>query len=89
MHYEWDEDKRARNIFRHEIDFDSVQKFDWATCLTIVDERFDEHRYRCLGFIEGRLHALVYTIREISLRIISLRRANKREIKYYENHISD
>jgi uncharacterized DUF497 family protein len=37
-----------------------------------------------MGEIEGRLHVLVYTKRGQTLRIISLRRANKREVKRYE-----
>ena len=41
-----------------------------------------------LGFIGKKLHVLIYTIRSQTIRIISLRRANKRERVYYETQFS-
>jgi uncharacterized DUF497 family protein len=37
-----------------------------------------------LGLIENRLHALVFTPREGAVRVISLRKANRREVLRYE-----
>jgi hypothetical protein len=37
-----------------------------------------------LGFIEDRLHSVVFTPRDGKPRVISLRKANKREVKRYE-----
>lgn len=50
------------------------------------DDRKDygERRYRALGFIGDRLHAVVFTPRAGKVHVISLRRANKREVKQYE-----
>lgn len=86
--YEWDEDKRAMNITAHGVDFVSIENFDWATCLSVSDDRFDEYRYLSLGVIEQRLHAVAYTIRDNTIRIISLRKANRREVIKYEYYIS-
>jgi len=86
MQYEWDENKRAANLFRHNVDFAAAVDFEWDTALETMDDRFDygEERWVALGFIGSRLHVLVYTYRAETIRIISLRRANKREKKYYE-----
>ena len=58
---------------------------DWAGALVAKDERADygEGRYQALGLIEGRLHRLVFTPRDDGIRVISLRKANKREAPRY------
>jgi len=58
--------------------------------LSLRDERVDygEDRWIALGCIGGRLHFLVYTLRGEgpgeSIRIISLRKANARERRVYD-----
>ena len=89
MDYEWDERKRATNIRRHGVDFISIHSFDWATCLSVPDARFEEHRYCVLGLIENRLYFVAYTIRQTTIRLISMRKANAREIRKYENYSAD
>lgn len=86
MPYEWDEKKRAANIARHNLDFAIATEFEWDTAIETVDDRFNygEGRWVALGFIGRRLHVLVYTFRSETIRIISLRRANKREQEFYE-----
>jgi uncharacterized DUF497 family protein len=44
---------------------------------------YGETRYAALGPIEGRLHCVCFTIRGNKLRIISLRKANEREVKIW------
>ncbi|HPG39675.1 MAG TPA: BrnT family toxin [bacterium] len=86
MQYEWDENKRLANLERHRVDFCSVVDFQWDTAIEARDDRFEygEERWVALGFIERELFVLVYTIRSQIIRIISLRKANKRERLYYE-----
>ena len=86
MRYEWDEGKRAANFAKHGIDFCEAEHFDWQTALEARDTRFDygEERWIALGMLGRRLHVLIYTIRQDALRLISLRRANPREKRYYE-----
>ncbi len=86
MEYEWDEKKAEANLLRHGVDFKSAIEFDWETALEARDDRFDygEERWIALGLIHKRLHVLVYTLRGSKIRIISLRRANKRERAFYE-----
>jgi len=86
MQYEWDENKRIANLARHKIDFADAIDFEWGTALETIDDRFDygEKRWVALGFIRKKLHVMVYTFRAKNIRIISLRKANKRERMYYE-----
>src|ERR1700740_1827444 len=80
--YEWDETKRAKNLANHGLDFALIEAFDWEQAIIEKDERRDyaEERYRALVYIGDRLHAAVFTIRLGNIRLISLRKANKREV---------
>ena len=46
---------------------------------------YSEERYQLMGTIEQRLFVVVYTPRHQVIRIISARKANQREVRYYEN----
>ena len=92
MMYEWDEGKRESNREKHGVDFAEAEEFDWEGAFVIPDSRADygEPRYRAMGFIGRRLYALAFTLRGGTVRILSLRKANPREVKYYEaNQESD
>ncbi len=82
--YEWDEDKRRENREKHGVDFSAVVDFDWNTAASAEDLRSGEVRIVASGYIGERLHVIVYTERGDSTRIISLRKANPREVKRYE-----
>lgn len=79
--YEWDPVKRAANIEKHGVDFTAADRFDWATAEVIRDARQDEVRYNAFGGIDGRLYVLTFTLRGNAIRIISLRKANRREVR--------
>jgi uncharacterized protein len=66
--------------------FELAGRFDFHTALVEVDERRDygETRFSAIGTIDVRLHVLIFTIRENELRVISLRKANGREVSRYE-----
>jgi len=85
MEIEYDAAKNKRNIERRGISFDQVLQFDFGAALEFEQIINGEVRHFALGSIADRLHALVYTIRGGSVRIISLRKANKREVKMYES----
>jgi uncharacterized DUF497 family protein len=84
--YSWDEDKRASNLRDHGIDFAAARDFDWASALEFEDTRRDygERRFVAFGKNASRLTVMVWTPRSRTVRIISLRRANAREIRRYE-----
>ena len=82
----WDEAKRLFNLSHHGVDFTSISRFDWDSALIWQDRRRDygEPRFLAIGRIGVRVHVVVYTPREHQVRIISLRKANRRETKRYE-----
>jgi uncharacterized DUF497 family protein len=86
MEISFDAAKDRRNIAERAISFERVREFDWSTALIDEDMRIDygERRYQARGFIEARLHVLVFTLRRARVHIISLRKANSREIRRYE-----
>ena len=78
--------KEGRNIAERGLSLDLAEQLDWATAVIWEDKRKDygERRYCVLGFIEDRLHSVVFTPRGGKPRVVSLRKANKREVKRYE-----
>jgi uncharacterized protein len=85
MTYEWGDAKNAANVRRHGIDFKEVERFEWDTALVSADHREDygELRETAIGFIGDVLHVLVFTERGDAVRVISLRKATKRERMHY------
>jgi uncharacterized DUF497 family protein len=59
--------------------------FEWSSALMSEDRRkaYAELRYEALGLIEGRLHVTVFCHRGEKVRVISLRKANSREVTRY------
>lgn len=92
MEFEWDEDKNKKNIRERGIDFaDAREMFD-LPMLVAMDSReeYGESRYIGLGHVRARLMVVIFTERKPGLiRIISLRKANKREQKKFEKAIAD
>ena len=86
MYYDWDKNKRVANIAKHGVDFADADLFDWASAFESQDDRahYGEERFVAIGLIGKRLHILIYTKRGRAIRLISLRRANKREKEFYE-----
>ena len=85
MIYEWDYDKAEINISLHGVSFEAIEEFGWETSLITLDDRFDygETRYVAIGVIGKRLHVVVFADRNSVTRIISLRKANKKEQKIH------
>jgi uncharacterized protein len=82
----YDPGKNEKNIAEHGISFERVAEFEWSSALIVEDTRKDygESRFQALGFIGKRLHVLVFTPRAGQVHVISLRKANRREVKQYE-----
>jgi uncharacterized DUF497 family protein len=87
MKIEFDPIKNEKNILERNLSFERVAEFDFTTAQFIIDERKDygETRFRALGFVKQRLHALVFVETAQGIRVISFRKANKREVKQYES----
>lgn len=85
MRFEWDEGKRAANIAKHGVDLAAIEEFDFESAAIVPDMRqeYGEAREIAVGLIGVRLHVVVFTRRGRNIRIISLRKANAREVKSY------
>lgn len=89
MEFEWDENKNAINMAKHKIDFaDALHVFLDEARIEREDTRKDygESRYQTIGMTEYGILFVIYTEREPkgTIRLISARKANAREKKYYE-----
>jgi uncharacterized DUF497 family protein len=83
---EFDPKKSERNAATRELPFELVaEAIDWAAAHIIADERRDYGEERFLAFapMRKRLHVVCYCLRGGNRRIISFRRANKREERFY------
>ena len=88
MEYEWDPRKAARNLQKHGVDFaDAALALDDENCLTLEDSVSEgEARLISLGLDPfGVLLVVVFTLRGEAVRLISARRATRRERRWYES----
>ena len=65
------------------MDFAAIGGFDWGGAVYNESPRRGEQCWEATGYIGFRLHFAVYTIRGGKRRIISLRKANPREMRNY------
>ena len=87
MYYEWDPEKASSNLAKHGVSFaDAVAVFSDEAALTVADEFAEEEWFVTLGMDAfGRMLVVVYTWRgEQTIRIISARKATRRERRQYE-----
>jgi len=84
--FSFDPAKNERNIASRGISFEVAEQFEWDTAMIAEDLRkeYGERRFQALGFIAGRLHAMVFTPRAGKIHVISLRKASRREMGRYE-----
>jgi len=81
----FDPAKSAKNVTERGLSFALVAELDWDRAIIDEDMRkdYEELRLLILAPLNGRLHALVATPRGRDLRVISFRKANKKEIRKY------
>jgi uncharacterized DUF497 family protein len=82
----FDPRKSERNLRERGFGFEIVAEFSFSSAIFTVDTRkdYEEVRTRTIGFIADTLYALVFTMRGSVLRVISLRKANRKERDQYE-----
>ena len=86
MKIEFDEKKNLENITKHGFSLNAFELLDFDLAIYKEDNRktYSETRFNIFAPINGRLCMATFTIRRNKYRIISLRKANKREVKKYE-----
>lgn len=84
--FEWDETKRRANLAKHGVDFAEVEEFDWqaATVETDLRRNYGEPRFIAIGTFDGQMHVIIFTPRKNAIRIISFRRAKRKEVRRHE-----
>jgi len=87
--YEWDEAKNRENIAKHGIDFADAGRIFERRLLVRLDDRenYGEERWVALGELDGVVVVVVFTRRDDRLRVISIRKANGRERKVYQEAV--
>ena len=85
MKIEFDPTKDTANQTKHGVSLALANELDWDAALVWVDERFEyaEMRMIALAPKTETLYYVAFVERGQARRIISLRRANRREVKHY------
>ena len=86
MKFEWDENKRQSNLHKHHLDFEDAHLVfnDEAFIIEDPHDDYDEIRYILQGILAQYIVIIVFTMPDESvIRIISMRKATKREQNSY------
>ena len=92
MRFEWDEEKNKANIRSHKIDFADVPAIFNSPMLVEIDKREDygEDRWIGIGMLRNIVAFVVFTERrQDTIRIISVRKANKYERRKYKQALTN
>ena len=78
--------KNDANIQKHGLSLAEARLLEWDTALEWIDGRknYGEERRIALVLIKQRLYCIVYVELKAGIRVISLRKANVREVEKYE-----
>jgi uncharacterized DUF497 family protein len=89
MHIEFDPAKDLANQTKHGVSLSVAGELDWEAALVWMDDRFeyDEMRMIALAPKTEILYYVAFVDRGEARRVISLRRANRREVKHYVENI--
>jgi uncharacterized protein len=85
MEFDWDPEKAASNVAKHKVDFEMAIKvfLDPLNFEYEQDDDDDVMRFNVIGFVEGYLLHVTYTMRGDVYRIISARPADRHEKRLY------
>lgn len=92
MKIEYDEKKRTETLKERGLDFqDALIVFSSGRTIVWTDNRQDygEERIITMGELAGRHVVIIHTVRDHALRIISMRKANEREIGFFEKQFEE
>ncbi|MBF0294704.1 MAG: BrnT family toxin [Magnetococcales bacterium] len=82
---DFDPVKNSVNQEKHGVSLAIAERLDWVLAVASPDQRSDYGEERMIGYapLEDRLYCVVFVDRGDVRRIISLRKANSREVKAY------
>jgi uncharacterized DUF497 family protein len=86
VEFEWDPVKAASNLRKHGIRFaEAVTVLEDQAALSMPDDSSDEERFVAVGMdSRARILVMVYAVRGDRIRVISARKATRRERSQYE-----
>ena len=89
MRIEFDPAKDSANQTKHGVSLALAEELDWDAALVRIDDRFENDEWRMVALAPktGILYYVAFVDRGEVRRIISLRRANRREVKHYVQSI--
>lgn len=90
MRFTWDETKRQENLRKHGLDFSDAARFFAGEVFRREDTRYqyDEQRMVAIDMLDAVTVLVVHIESERTIRIISMRRADKHETKIYFDYIT-
>ena len=80
---EFDAAKNARNIRERGLSFEMAAEFDFEGAVTHIEQRRGKNRVISVGYLGDRLHVICYLQTARGIRVISFRKANRREAMKY------
>ena len=88
---QWDPSKARKNLEKHDVSFvEGASVFDDSFSITVDDRSHSigESRFLTIGYSDrNRILVVVHTDRDDEIRIISVRPANTKERKIYEQDL--
>jgi uncharacterized protein len=90
MQFIWDEAKRNANLSKHGLDFRDAYRVFAGEVFRREDDRYhyDEQRMIAIGTLESVVVLIVHVESDDTIRIISMRRADKHETNIYYEYIT-
>ncbi len=85
MNFEWDENKSLSNVHKHGIDFNRATELWTDTKRIEIEISYPiENRSILIAKIDDKHWTAIFTRRSKRIRIISVRRSRKKEVRLYE-----
>ena len=90
MRIDFDPAKDKLNLADHGLSLSLASELAWDEALVWIDERFEYDEVRMIGLVPGgnRLYYVAFVDRGKMRRVISLRHAERREVKHYVENYS-
>ena len=89
MRFTFDPDKNQLNLTRHGLSLSFAEKLTWDEAYVWVDPRYDYDELRMIGLVpeSNTLYYVAFVDRGDVRRTISLRLAERREVKKYVEYV--
>lgn len=91
MQFSYDENKDESNCIKHGVSLACAELLEWDLLLCTIDARRDYGEVREIGLAPfgNRVFCIVFTRRGETIHVISLRKANKREVLEYAKNFDE